>query len=160
MFSLFKKTSMQHQILGEITYGFGCWKGNTAKLFESDAVEVLIPGEKSGPSAEAISSLLDLMSCYSSIKNELANTLYKEHYVHGRAAFDAGEFGNEMVDYPIIESPDGIWGNISVIRVWVNSYGKKDQIEIAYGAEWDLEHTLGFIFENNKIINFCASVGP
>lgn len=160
MFGLFKKTSMQHPVLGEIVYSFGYWKGNTAKLFESNTVEIRVPGEKSGPSAEAINSLLDLMNCYSSIKNEIANTLYNEHYVHGRAAFDAGEFENEMADYPIIESPAGIFGNISVVRVWVNPNGKKGSIEIAYETEWDIEHILGFTFENNRVIDFCASVGP
>ncbi len=160
MFGIFKKNSIQHPILGDIKYSFGKWVGKNAKLFETNSVEIRIPGNKQGPSSESINSLFELAEIYPSLKSEIANTLFNEHYIHGKAAFDAGEFEDAAEDFPDIESPNEIWENVSLVRVLVEPFGKKNQIEIAYQTEWDFEHTLGFIIEQNKIASFCGSVGP
>ena len=160
LFGLFGKNTIHDPWLGEISHGFGKWKGNAAKIFDAESVEIRIPGDKNGPSSDAINNLKKLEGCYPSMKGELAKTLFEEHYKPGKEAFDSGEFGDLIDEYPIIESPEAIWPFVGVVRVWVNSYGNKGKIEIAYETEWDIEHTLGFVFENCKVIEFCGSVGP
>jgi len=157
---LLSKSSKQHPILGDITYSFGKWKGNSANLFGYDSVEIRIPGDKNGPSEQSLSQLFELKKQYPLIKNELAQTLFDDHYIHGKDAFDSGEFEDLMEDYPDIKEPSGIWEYVAMVRVWVDSYGNKGQIELAFGTEWDIEHTLGFVIEGGKVIEFCSSVGP
>lgn len=160
IFDLFSKKVIAHPKYGELQYGFGTWKGHNAKLFGEQAVEIRIPGDKSGPSATSIEELKKLEDRYQAIKAELATTLYQEHYINGKDAYESGELVELMEEYPTIESPEDIWDFASLVRVWVQPYGNKGQIELAYGTEWDIEHTLGFTLEGGNVVEFSGSVGP
>ncbi|MFH2045296.1 MAG: hypothetical protein ABIK92_09130 [Pseudomonadota bacterium] len=125
LFGLFNKNTILHPVFGEISHSFGKWKGNFGKLFGAESVEIRIPGDKNGPSLDSIQNLKKLEEFYPSIKNELARILFKENYSPYKEAFDIGEFCDLMEECPNIESPKAIWPFVSVVRVWVDSYGKK-----------------------------------
>lgn len=159
LLSIFKKQTINHDKFGQLSYGFGKWKGKSAKLLQHEAVILIIPGDKTGPSAVAIKQLEQLEQNYSDMMEKLASTLYEEHYMAGKEAFDSGELEGLVEDYPTIDSPADIWPFVKVARVWVDAYGKHGQIEVAFLVDWDEEHSLGFTFEDCKVVDFCGSVG-
>lgn len=160
MFSLFKKTSLIHPLLGQINYARDTWQGNSAHIFACENLAIKLPGTKDGPDTAALQALLSLQSSYATQQIQLAEILFHQHYAHGKAAYDAGEFVEAGADYPEIKTADEIWSYLHLLSVRISQEKNDYRIELIFSADWDIEHQLGFSFVNNSLQEFCASVGP
>lgn len=162
MFSkFFAKPKINHPLLGELHFRLRSWKGNELAFWGSDAVRVRVPGNAEGVNEEAVSAIEALRANPAALMQECARRLFEEHYLNGLDAVNAGEYVG-VEDYPKISSADDIWDHADVLSVIVDPYSNRNnaQVQIGIGTSWDDEHTLGFVVENGKIIEFSMSIPP
>lgn len=117
-----------------------------------------MPGNKLGLSKQGINTLLEFETDFEFKKADLAETLYKDHYLATKQAIESGILKTLVEKYPDIESESDIWKHVKVSRVWVDCYEQTGDVEIAISADWDVEQTLGFTFSGDDEIQFNQNV--
>ncbi|TQV70912.1 hypothetical protein FLL45_21525 [Aliikangiella marina] len=157
MFGFLSKTKT-HELYGEFKYDANRWTNQDSSIFGQSQVELIVPGNQLGLSKKAINTLLEFETDFEFKKPELAETLFKEHYLVTKAAIESGVLKTLVVDYPDIQTEQEIWDHVTVSRVWVDCYAQPGDVEIAICADWDIEQTLGFTFKANEEVLFNENV--
>jgi len=157
MFSLFSSTK-KHELYGDFTYQSKRWINENSSIFGQSKVQLIVPGNKLGLSKQGVNTLLEFETDFEFKKAELADVLFKEHYLVTKLAIESGILKTLVKDYPEIKSEKDVWQHVEVSRVWVDCYDQQGDVEIAISADWDVEQTLGFTFKANDEIKFSQNV--
>ena len=146
--------------LGELHYGFGKWTSTNARAFGKSMVPLRIFGDRSGPSPAALEVLQSAEAAYETLKPQIADKLF-ELYQNIAHSAPASQLSEELgYPFPKLHTPDDVWEKVRLKRVWVGAYGKANDVELAWSASWELEHTAGAIIRAGELVEFSASVGP
>lgn len=146
--------------LGELRYAFGKWTSRDAKIFGESAVPLRLPGDRSGPSPHALRVLKQTEEAFEELKQEIATKLF-ELYENLADGADLTELSEELGHpFPKLGAASQVWQHVKLKRVWIGAYGKANDIELAWFADWEVEHTAGAVMREGKLVDFSASVGP
>jgi len=144
---------LSHDMLGSMRFAWGRWTGNHASLFGHQDVRVRVPGTRRDVSSRVRPLLEQVASAYPQLKQELLTELYEE--------FDSAryELGNDLPD-AIRTTTDSaaLWPHVTLVRVWVDAYNVREDVELAYRLAWDVEHTRGITVRDGKLHDYCFSV--
>lgn len=141
-------------------FSWNYWRGK-AEYLGWQEVGILLRGNRHGvdPSAQALCDQLE--SRFEGMKDEIAKTLYDEHYINGREAYDQGEFpefGDE--EFPMIDAPADVWDHLRPEWIMFEADGEPGYIMIGIAAFWDIEHTLGVGIKDWRFDYLNGSVVP
>ena len=146
--------------LGDLHYGFGKWTSSNARLFGKPMLPVKIPGDRSGPSQAALDVLKNAEAVYETLQPQIASQLF-ELYQNIAQSAPASQLSEQLgYPFPKLLAAEEVWNHVRLKRVWVGAYGKPTDIELAYTASWEIEHTAGALIRDGQLIEFSASVGP
>ena len=146
--------------LGDLRYGFGKWTSSNARLFGKSMVPLRIGGDRSGPSPAALEALRSAEAAYADLQPQVAARLF-ELYQNIAQSAPAAQLSEELgYPFPKLLSVDEVWNHVRLTRVWVGAYGKPTDVELAYSASWEVEHTAGALIRDGQLAEFSASVGP
>jgi hypothetical protein len=146
--------------LGDLHYAFGKWTSTNARLFGRPMLPLRIPGDRSGPSQTAQEALERAEAVYASLQPQIAEKLF-ELYQNIAQSAPSSQLSEELgYPFPKLLSADEVWNHVRLKRVWVGAYGAPNDVELAYSASWELEHTAGALIRDGQLVEFCASVGP
>src|SRR5260221_7255450 len=149
--------SPQHadSTLGNLNRKGDYWRGQI-NLGTDGEVPLLLAGNRVAPNNENIELARALVCKYIELRPTIQRALF-EHYEPYAAAVASGE-DDELGEVPKLTAPDQVWEHVSLARVLIEPLSQTDTVEIAYPADWDIEHTLGARFQNLALIELNGTV--
>ena len=146
--------------LGDLRYAFGKWTSSNARVFGKPMLPLRIPGDRSGPTQAALEVLKSAEAAYADLQPQIAVKLF-ELYQNIAQSAPASQLSEELgYPFPKLLAADEVWNHARLKRAWVGAYGKASDVELAYSASWEVEHTAGALIRDSQLIEFSASVGP
>lgn len=160
LFDFLKAPRLDHPRFGEMKLSGGFWRGESDYL-GTKAVRLKLRGSKKGIDPAAQTMCDELEARYPVLTDRIGAVLHEESYRPVREAIDSGDYPEENDDeIPVIETPADVWNHLRLRWIVFGADHKADRIEIAYYADWEVEHTLGIYLEDWKVDEFNGSLGP
>jgi hypothetical protein len=156
MFGLFKSPPFSDPQLGELTRSRGHWRGSLT-LAGGESVPLVLSGTKTEPDAQAIAVAKEVPAQFASWRATIEKELF-EHYEPYAEALAAGKLEPMEEPFPEIKAQSGVWPHVKLVYVAVTPWGDTLTVELGYTTGWDVEHTLGALFQSGKFIELNGSV--
>jgi hypothetical protein len=141
--------------LGVLERAGGYWEGTIA-LAGHGELPLRISGTRAGPDATSLGLARELRRRMPELRPAIQAALF-EHYGPYRDAA-----GGEDTDHPDLEpalaTPAEVWNHITPRYVSVAPLSGVPTVELAYEAEWDVEHTVAARFQSWAFLELCGSV--
>ncbi len=154
MFGLFESEPYQDPELGQLSRSGKHWKGGIV-LAPLAPFPLSLPGDRHTPEPKTIEIARELRERFSSLVPQIESGLF-EHYLPYKAAVEAGiQTGSPC---PQIASPSAVWAHVKPAHVLIEPIRGHWRIEVAFSAEWDIEHTVAAIFSDWHFIELNGSV--
>ena len=133
-------------VMGNLVRHGGYWRG-VMNLGTASGVPLLLAGPRSAPGEGSLGLARELGARYAALRPAIERALFEHYEPYSGAA-----------DVPRLGGPDEVWGHVSAVRVRIEALGGVDTVEIAYGTEWDPEHTVGARFQRWALAELNGSV--
>jgi|GEM_PF-3285696 len=157
MLSFITKT-LQDDLYGEFNYISNSWVNSNSSILGYSPVKLILPGNRFKIAKKCMSVLLEFETEFESEKSQLAEMLFNEHYLPCKTAIEQGILKTLVKVFPEISTQNEIWHHVKVLQVRVNNPDGKNEVEVVFEADWDVEQTMGFIFKPDESIEFRQNV--
>jgi hypothetical protein len=117
-------------------------------------VPLLISGQRGGPDLAALALAQELPTRYAGMQRTIENALF-EHYQPYRDAFNAGQIDDPIA---LLANPPEVWPYVRSVHIIAAPVRGRLTIEIGYSVQWDIEHTLGAIVADWRLVELNGSV--
>ena len=152
LFGLSPSPTVNDPILGTLTRSRGFWRGRVM-LGDAD-LPLLIAGGNEAPDVMALALARELPVRYLALQDLIGPALF-EHYEPYADTSDDGDFAEQP---PRIPDAAGVWPQVTPLQVTIAPLAGRLSIEIAYTTRWDVEHTLGAIIADWRLIDLNGSI--
>lgn len=154
MFALFKSPSFHDKELGNLSRSGGYWRGSLF-LAPCGAFPLAVQGSRKVPDQVFVELARELPKRFSALMAKIRASLF-QHYAPYKEAVDAGELTGSPC--PNISTPEEVWSHVTPAHILVEPLQGEPSVEIAFRADWDVEHTLGARFRHWDLIELNGSV--
>jgi hypothetical protein len=152
-----KAAPVEDPRLGRLERRHGTWRGTIALPGLGD-VALRLGGGRGAPDSTNLVVARGIAAQYPAWRSLIEAALF-EHYEVYRDAFAAGD--EELQDLPMLAGPGAVWAHVRPVHVLVepiSGAGNEPVVEIAFGIDWDIEHTVGARLQGGRWMELCGSV--
>lgn len=153
LFGLLRSETVNDPLLGAIERSRGYWRGRVT-LGVHRNVPLLIAGGRPVPDAAALALGREFPPRYPALQDAIGTALF-EHYEPYRDALDDGQ---TSYPFPRIAGAAEVWPHVTPVQVIIAPLGGRLSVEIGYATLWDIEHTLGAVVVDWRLIELNGSI--